>query len=257
MVDKIAPDLSEGGKYVTVNKATTSLCGFPEIRRGNMPNDQEILRLSPDEKDVLIEQYPNAAKFIRLQVGAEEFLKSIERYCLWISDAEYDEAYSIEPIRNRIDAVREYRLNSKDKTLHDQAKKPHQFREFFECGDNSIIIPIVSSEQREYIPIGFSKKGVILNNSVQVVYDGNMLVFGLLMSKMHNVWVRQTAGRLESRFRYSAFLCYNACPFPQMSRAQQEDIISLAKEILLVRAEHTSSFHKTYPQFWHHYYQCQ
>ena len=239
VVDKIAPDLSEGGTYVTVNKATTSLCGYPEIRRGNMPNDQEILRLSPDEKEQMIKLYPSSEKFIRIQVGAEEFLKSIERYCLWISNDDYDEAYAIEPIRKRIDAVREYRINSKDKTLHEQAKRPHQFREFFECSDNSIIIPIVSSEQREYIPMGFAKKGVILNNSVQVVYNGNILVFGLLMSKMHNIWVRQTAGRLESRFRYSAFLCYNAFPFPRLNEQQKQNVIELAKEILLIRAEHT------------------
>ena len=87
--------------------------------------------------------------------------------------------------------------------------------------------------------MGFAKKGVILNNSVQVVYDGNLLVFGLLMSKMHNIWVRQTAGRLESRFRYSAFLCYNAFPFPRLTERQKNAIIDLAKEILLIRAGHS------------------
>ena len=239
VVDHIPPDLSAGHTYVSVQKATTSLCGYPEIRRGNMPNDQELLRLSPEEKDALIEKYPNAEKFIRLQVGSVEFLRSIERYCLWIADNDLEEANSIPPIKQRIDAVRDYRINSKDKTLHEQAKRPHQFREFFECSSNTIVIPIVSSILRDYIPMGFIPAKTILNNSVHAIYDGNYLVFGLLSTRMHRIWVNQTAGKLKSDFRYSAHMCYNTFPFPRISVAQKEEIEKLAKEVILARAAHT------------------
>lgn len=238
-VDHIAPDLSAGHTYISVQKATTSLCGYPEIRRGNMPNDQELLRLSPEEKDALIEKYPNAEKFIRLQVGSVEFLRSIERYCLWIADKDLEEANSIPPIKQRIDAVRDYRINSKDKTLHEQAKRPHQFREFFECSSNTIVIPIVSSILRDYIPMGFIPAKTILNNSVHAIYEGNYLVFGLLSTRMHRIWVNQTAGKLKSDFRYSAHMCYNTFPFPRISVSQKEEIEKLAKEIILARAAHT------------------
>lgn len=239
VVDHISPDLSAGHTYVSVQKATTSLCGYPEIRRGNMPNDKELLRLSPEEKDALIEAYPNAHKFVRLQVGSVEFLRSIERYCLWISDNDLKEANNIPPIKQRIDAVRDYRVNSKDVTLHEQAKRPHQFREFFECNPNTIVIPIVSSILREYIPIGFVPDKTILNNSVHAIYNGNYLVFGLLSTRMHRIWVNQTAGKLKSDFRYSAHMCYNTFPFPKISLSQKEEIEKLAKEIVLVRSEHT------------------
>ena len=234
-VDSISPRLSNETLYVSIQKQTKSISDLPEMRRGNMPNDKEFLRLSVYEKKQMIDNYPESSKYIRLQVGSEEFINNIERYCLWISDDDYSSAMSIPPIKERVDAVREYRINSKDITLHEQAKRPHQFREFFECGEWSLLIPIVSSGRRNYIPIGFPPDKTIVPNSAQVVYNADSFLFGLLSSKLHNMWVKKNAGRMRSDFRYSIFLCYNTFPFPKISSEKKAEIEEAAENVLVTR----------------------
>jgi type II restriction/modification system DNA methylase subunit YeeA len=234
IVNKIPPSLNENATY-NVNKQTTQISGFPEMRRGNMPNDKEFLRLSPFEREAILNEYPEAEKFIRVQIGADEFINGVLRYCYWIKDEEVKQAMQIKPIADAINNVREYRINSKDKTLHVQAQKPHQMREFFECGDMSLLIPIVSSESREYIPIGFVPQYTIIPNSAQVVYDANSFLFGILTSKLHMIWTKYNAGRLDNRIRYSIFLCYNTFPFPKISSEKKQEIESAAEKVLITR----------------------
>ena len=236
-VDDISPRLTDK-KEISVYKATKAISLYlPEMRRGNMPNDHEYLRLSPSERHEILVKYPNAERFIRLQIGADELINGIERYCYWISDEDLDKAKEIPQIRTAIDNTYNYRINSKDVTLHAQANKSHQFREFFSCGKKSLVIPIVSSERREIIPIAFVPEHTIVPNSAQVVYNANLLVFALINSRLHNVWVRATAGRLENRFRYSIFLCYNTYPVPKLTTAEKEGLERLAQNILNIRDE--------------------
>lgn len=230
----IPPTLSDSVDNM-VKKATKSISKLPYMRRGNMPNDKEFLRLSPLEKKDILEHYPNAVKFIRLQIGADELINQVERYCYWISDEDLEEAEKIMPIKNAIDKCREYRINSKDKTLHVQAEKAHQMREFFECNEMSLVIPIVSSESREYIPMSFVPDKTIVPNSAQVIYDANLFVFGILTSKMHILWTKHNAGRLDNRIRYSIFLCYNTFPFPSISDTKKSEIEEAATNVLLAR----------------------
>ena len=233
-VSTIPPSLNENATY-NVTKQTSQISGFPEMRRGNMPNDKEYLRLSPYERNAILEEYPDADKFIRVQIGADEFINGVLRYCYWIKDEDVNQAMTIKPIAEAIDKVRDYRINSKDKTLHVQAQKPHQMREFFECGEMSLLIPIVSSESREYIPIGFVPPHTIVPNSAQVVYDANSFLFGVLTSKLHMIWTKYNAGRLDNRIRYSIFLCYNTFPFPKISAEKKQEIESAAENVLITR----------------------
>ena len=238
IVDNINPRIGAESNYSSVSKQMKPISDFPEMRRGNMPNDKEYLRLSEIERKQLIERYPNAEKFIRRQIGADEFINDITRFCYWIPDDLLDEALSIPPIKQAIDKVRDYRMNSKDVTLHAQANKAHQMREFFECGESSLLVPIVSSESREYIPIGFVSKKTIVPNSAQVVYEANTFVFGVLTSHLHMLWTKTNAGRLENRIRYSVFLCYNTFPFPSISEAKKQEIAEAAEEVLITREFH-------------------
>lgn len=237
VVKTISPRLTTKEEII-IKKQMSPLCTYlPEMRRGNMPNDHEFLRISPQQKIQLTANYPNAGDFIRLQIGADEMINGIERYCFWIDDSKLEEALKIPAISEAVSNVYNYRINSKDITLHTQAAKSHQFREFFSCSEKSLVIPIVSSERREIIPISFVPNGTIVPNSAQVVYDANLLTFAILTSRFHNVWVRATAGRLENRFRYSIFLCYNTFPFPKLTKAEKEELEGLAQEILNVRDE--------------------
>ena len=238
IVDSINPRIGAGIDYSIVSKQMKPITDFPEMRRGNMPNDKEYLRLSEIERKQLIERYPNAEKFIRLQIGSVEFINGITRFCYWIPDDLLDEALSIPPIQQAIDKVRDYRMNSKDVTLHAQANKAHQMREFFECGNSSLIIPIVSSASREYIPIGFVPKNTIIPNSAQVIYEANSFIFGVLTSYFHMLWIKVNAGRLKNDYRYSIFLCYNTFPFPSISEAKKQEIAEAAEEVLVTREFH-------------------
>ena len=138
----------------------------------------------------------------------------------------------------RIRKTKEFRESSSDKSGRELAERPHQFREHIELTD-AIIVPRVSSERREYIPIGFVDENTVISDSAFAVYDAELWLFALLTSKIHNVWVRAVGGKLEERIRYSATLCYNTFPFPKTTKEQKERLTELAEEVLLTRENHT------------------
>ncbi len=213
--------------------------GLPKAEFGCMPYDNGHLLMSEAEKDELICRYPEAANFIKPLMGSQEFLKDIHRFCLWIDDEQRIVAENIPPIKTRIDATERFRrYGSKDGAS--LADRPHQFREHYIISDNSkdkILIPSVSSERREYIPIGFVDRNIIISNSAFAIYDAEKWRFALLTSKMHNLWVRTVGGRLKTDYRYSATLCYNTFPFPKLTTTEKEELGRLAQNILNIRDE--------------------
>jgi len=213
--------------------------GLPKAEFGCMPYDNGHLLMSEAEKQELIYQYPESVNLIKPLMGSQEFLKDIHRFCLWIDDEERIVAETIPPIKNRIDATEHFRrYESKDGAS--LADKPHQFREHYIISDNSkdkILIPRVSSERREYIPIGYVDKNIIISDSAFAIYDAEKWLFALLTSKMHNLWVRAVGGSLETRIRYSATLCYNTFPFPMLTEMHKEELSKLAQTILDIRDE--------------------
>ncbi len=237
-VPNINPYLSVG-ENIIVKKETNNLCGMPPMCFGSMPNDNGNLLLTEDEKEVLISADSRCEKFIKRTLGAEEMLKGETRFCIWIEDNMEQEAYTIPVLKQRIDAVRKYRLESKREATNKLAKWPYRFGEVRHIDSPLFILPGVSSERRDYIPIAFLQTETIVTNSAFVIYSEELWLLGILMSKLHNLWVRAVGGSLESRLRYSASLCYNTFPFPKLSSKHKEDLSALSREILLIRAEHT------------------
>ena len=135
--------------------------------------------------------------------------------------------------------MEKYRLESKRETTNKLAKWPWRFGEVRHIDAPSFILPGVSSERREYIPIDFLPKETVVTNSAFVIYSSDYWLLGMVMSKMHNLWVRAVGGTLESRIRYSASLCYNTFPFPLLTSSRKKELEELTREILLVRAEHS------------------
>lgn len=233
----INPYLIEGSNII-VRKSTSNISSLPIMTRGNMPYDGGNLILSEYDKELLLKQYPSIIKYTRILLGSEEFINGTKRWCLWLEDKDLTEANKIPEIKQRIEATRQMRLSSTDEGARKLALKPHQFREFNTAKESSIIIPIHSSENREYIPIGFLDKNYIISNAAMAIYDADVNVFGVLISKMHNIWVRIVGGALEMRIRYLSTLCYNTFPFPKISEEQKKTIEVAAEEVLLVRAEY-------------------
>ena len=191
---------------VFIKRRSEPLIEIPKMSYGNYTGGCNELLLSPLEKDDILSENKNAQKFIRKLSGSAEFIQNKERYCLWIYNSNLEEALKIDKIKDRINQVKQNRLLSKDESLQKLADRPHQFRDLKEAKKSSIIVPIVSSERRKYIPIGFLDKEYIIPNSAQAIYDADVWIFGFISSYMHNIWMRAVAGRLEERYRYSSTL---------------------------------------------------
>ena len=145
--------------------------------------------------------------------------------------------YSIEPIARKFEAVKQFRLKSTKSSTVEWANKPYSFTECRYSEADCIIVPSTTSENRDYIPMGFLQ-GDVISNSAFAIYDAPMWLFGILTSLMHMAWVKTEGGRLETRYRYSAQLCYNTFPFPKITEAKKQEIEEAAEEVLLVREDY-------------------
>ena len=219
-----------------VFKKTQDPPGLPKLCFGCMPYDDrnhKYLRLEEYEKQQLLNEYPQAQPLIRKIYGSEEFINGKNVYCLWINDEQLPLAISIPPIKKRIEGNRNFRLHESEDGQA-LADRPHQFREHPEDGEK-VIIPSVSSENREYIPMGYLDKKTIVSNAAFALYDAPTWLFGILTSKLHMVWVKTVGGRLKTDYRYSAQLCYNTFPFPKISPDKKAEITEAAENVLVTR----------------------
>ena len=234
IVNKINPSLSD--KYeCSVEPTSVSISGLKQILKGSLPADDNNLTLYKEDKDSLIAKYPNIEKLIKRFIGSQEFIQGLERYCLWIDKKNVNYAFSIPEIASRIERVKEMRLKSKKSVTRELAKEPYRFAEIRFNSSQAILIPVVSSEKRRYIPIGFVPEDTVVYYSSFAIYDAGAIDFGVVESYMHMLWVRKNAGRLKSDFRYSAQLCYNTFPFPKISAEKKKEIEAAAEEVLITR----------------------
>ena len=238
MVKEISPYLSDA-KSIIIERCSKSISKLPKLSYGNLPGGCTDLILTPNEKEFIINKYYQIEKFIKKFTGSQEFIKGQERYCLWFKNINLDNRiFQIPEIAERIKKVGNTRTSSKDCSLNSLATRPHQFRDLKETKTSSIIIPIVSSERREYLPIGFLDDKSIIPNSAQAIYEAEPWLFGLLTSKMHMAWLKAVGGKLEERIRYSAEICYNTFPFPTISETQKQIIQKQVYNILSEREKH-------------------
>jgi hypothetical protein len=223
---------------IVVNKISKPINFLPSMDYGNKPVDGGYLILSPNEAFEIQDNYPEAKKFIRRFIGSQELIKGIERYCLWIDDDNLTQALTIEPIRLRIEACKKMRLSSRDEGANKMALRAHQFREFRSSKHTSIVIPRVSSENREYLPVDLLSHSEIISDRNFVIYDGPLWTLSLIASKMHHIWIATICVRLRSDFSYSNTLGWNTFPVPILSDDDKKNLEQSAKKIILAREEH-------------------
>jgi hypothetical protein len=236
-VTNISPYLVEGNSTIILKKSK-SISNLPEINFGSMANDGGNLILNEEEKNLLIENNIKSELLIKKLIGSLEFIRGKERYCLWITDGNKDIAYSINPIKKRIDSTFEIRNKSTRKSTNDLALFPYKFGEIRHQDTQSILIPRHSSENRKYIPIGFYDENYIIADSALAIYNAQPWIFGVISSEMHMIWVRNIGGKLKTDYRYSAGLCYNTFPFPKITDKQKEQINLHVFEVLDERAKY-------------------
>ena len=227
------------GSNVIVEKAAKPLSGQAEMSFGNKPVDGGHFLLSRSEMDGLGLSNDQKQRFLHRIYGSAEFIRGVERYCLWIEDQHLDEALEIPAIANRIAGVRDMRLASSKGATVDAASTPHRFGEVRQSGhETSIIVPSVSSENRQYLPCGFEPEGTIVSNLAFVLFDAPLWNMALVVSRIHLVWIGAVCGKLKTDFRYSNTLGWNTFPVPTLTEQQKADLTECAQDILLARESH-------------------
>ena len=214
---KIINPYLTSGNAISVKKRENPFCkNFPRMIGGNMPIDNGYLSFTELEYNQIINKYPYSKNLFRKLTGGSEFLNGIKKWVLWIDDSNLNQANEIAEIKQRIENVRNYRMNAGD-VARDLMNKPHQYRFRNVANSNFILVPYTSSIQRNYIPIGFLDKEFIALNSARVVFDPPLFMFSLLSSRLFLLWVINTSGKMENNIRFSTLLCYNTFPILEIN----------------------------------------
>ncbi len=233
----ITPYLTVGENMV-VEGQRKSVSGLPDMSFGNMPVDGGNFLLSADEAASLCLSKQDEEIFLRRIYGSAEFIRGVVRKCLWIPDENLPQASKIASICARIDGVREMRLKSKDAGTREMASRAHQFREMYHGEKHTLILPGVSSEGREYLPVGLIDNHSVVSNLAFALYDAPLWNLALIASRLHLVWIATVCGKLKSDFRYSNTLGWNTFPVPTLTDKNKADLTRCAEDILLARERH-------------------
>jgi type I restriction-modification system DNA methylase subunit len=215
-----------------IESRSAPLCNVPLMNFGNMPLDGGNLLFSDEEKDAFLRVEPEAAPYFKPLISAREFLNNKRRWCLWLVGADPGKLRKMPEVLKRIEAVKQFRLASKAPSTREHAAEPALFRDR-NNPDSFIVVPRVSSENRQYIPMGFFDKNAIAGDTCMAVPGAALYHFGILESGMHMAWTRYVCGRLEMRYRYSKDIVYNNFPWPQEPDNKQKAAIEKAAQAVL------------------------
>jgi len=248
ITENIGPYLVSGGDTTVITR-TKPINGGPEINYGSMMIDKDRkdgddtgLLLTREHRDALITETPKIKPYIREIYGGEEFLNGTVRWCLWLVDAPPHLLRQSPLLQARVNKVREFREKSSRPQTNKLANTPSLFGEIRQPTTPYLLIPKVSSENRRYIPIGFLQPGIIASGSALIIPDATLFHFGVLCSSMHNSWMRCVAGRLESRYQYSANIVYNNFIWPSDVSPRNKGLVeTAAQEVLDARSKYPDS----------------
>lgn len=227
-----------------IQRRTTPISDTTPMVRGIQPTDGQNLLLTAEQREQLLKKEPGAAQWIRKFSMGAEFIKGIDRYCLWLPEITAADLRNLPEIRKHIDACGEWRLQQTPTgDAYKLADRPHLLRPLLKFKDDAayIGVPKVSSERRKYIPMGFVVDGMIPGDKLFFIPTSSVLVFGILMSNAHNAWMRTVGGRLKSDYSYANTIIYNNFVFPDASDTQREAIEAAAHKVLEAREMYQGS----------------
>ena len=207
---------------------------LPQMIGGNQPREGGHLFLDNSQRNKLLDESPESERFLARVLGTNELLTGKERWCLWIEDSDVEVALKIPEIARRVGLVKRKRANG-NTVERSFAGMPHRFVQINRPREHQIVIPNVSTDRREYLPIDYVDRNFVVTNLAMIILDGSLSSFGIVNSKMHSAWVRAVAGRLGDALRYTVGLCYNTFPIPSIPKSREADISELALQILDAR----------------------
>jgi hypothetical protein len=235
--DVIGPYLIPG-TTVIVEGRTNPLSDLTPMSLGNAPYEGGNLIVEPHEVESLGLSASQQERWLRPLLGSAEVIDGDFRYCIWIEDGDLVDALRIPAIRKRIKAVKGMRLSSKDAGTRSMAGRSHQFREMYFGRNNTIIVPIRSSESRPYLPVALFGDGARVTNLAYALYDGPLMNLAIIASRLHLVWIAAVCGKLETRFSYSNKMGWHTFPVPTLTEQNKADLTRCAEDILLAREAH-------------------
>lgn len=215
---------------IFLKNRSTPLCNVPKMKNGNVPLDGDALKIEKEDYP----KFKDCRQYVKRLMGGRELLHNEKRYVLWLVDVAPSEIKKYPQIYKRVEQCRRNRLSMKDKGTQKLAATPSTFRDTSNP-ERYIALPMVSSERRRYIPLDYLNSDVIPTNQIQTIPDANLYHFGILMSNVHNAWIRAVCGRLKSDYRYSKTIVYNNFPWPNPTDRQKEQIEQTAHLILEAR----------------------
>lgn len=227
------------GERVIVEKRKQPFSDLAVMEFGNKPSDGGHLLLTRDELESLDLPDGQQKRLTRRIYGSQEFINNSLRFCLWIEDEHLPEATAIPALNSRIEAVRALRLASPDKGARTiLAKRPHQLKLMRIGQERAIIVGAISSENRDYLPVGLIDNTTTVTNKAFALYDAPLWNLALIASRLHWVWIGAVCVRLEMRFSYSNTLGWNTFPVPALTEKNKADLTRCAENILLAREHH-------------------
>ncbi len=207
--------------------------------KGNQPTDGGHLCLTSSERIEHLEDEPGAAEYIRRYVGSQELIRGEQRYCIWVEDDQRQDAERLPKLAQRFHKVAQIRAASVAASTRPFAAFPHRFRQIQAIGQRTtIVIPSVSSERRQYLPVDLLGERTIVSNLAFALYDAPLWNMALIASRLHLVWIATVCGKLETRYRYSNTLGWNTFPVPPLTEKNKADLTRCAEDILLAREAH-------------------
>ena len=231
-----------GMDNIFIQKRSEPLNAEIQINKGNQPTDHGNLLLSEKEEKAIIAKDKRTLKFIHPFIGSREFLNNKKRFCFWLVNATPKELRNIPEIRTRIEKVKEFREKSSKAATRKIADTPQLFQEIRQpLNGNYLVIPVTTSQNRKYIPMGFVNSNTIASNALLITTSANIYDFGILESIVHMDWMRLTTGRMKSDYQYSAKIVYNNFPWPTPTPEQRKKIEQTAQAILDARNNHPES----------------
>jgi hypothetical protein len=238
-VDFIGPYLVPN-THTVVNKASKPLNGLLPMDYGSKPADGGGLVIKSADMQSITE--PSARQYLKQYLGSDEYIDGKARYCLWITDQQLPNALASPFIRERIEIVRRFREQSKKEKTKEQAASSHAFAEIRHGRDSGtempLIVPIHTSENRPFLPVGALERGAVVSNAAFALYDAPRWNMAFIASRLHLVWIATVCGKLETRYRYSNTLGWNTFPVPFLTEQNKADLVACADDILLAREAH-------------------
>ena len=236
IVGKINPYLIEA-ENIIVERKSKSISNLPEMTKGAQLIDGGGFMLnSIEERDAFVKQYPESEPYIYRYYNAEGFINNkAAKYCLYLKKCPPNIIRNCKGIYQKVQEVYTYRSTSDAETTRKLSDTPHLFFQTQVPQNNNIVIPVVSSENRRYIPMGFMPPKTVYTNALFYIDNASILIFGILNSNVHMAWMRIVCGRMKSDYRYSNDIVYNNFPWPAITPEQEAEISRTAQAILDAR----------------------